>query len=151
MLNKRLMKKMFITSSIVTILLLIYFMPSSLGNNFKTSVEYVDLINNIVYLVDDDGLLVETSVSMVDDNNIESKIKSLINHLSDASNEIIPNGLNHVLRDDISLIDVFVDENIAFLNFSKEILELKDKELIRLIEAVSYTVLNVSSINGVGI
>ena len=69
MLTKRLVKKMFITSSIVIIILLVYFMPGviELDTSFKTSVEYVDLTNSIIYLVDNDGLLVEMVVSTTSD------------------------------------------------------------------------------------
>ena len=153
MLTKILIKKMFITSSIVIIILLVYFMPGvvEVDNNFKTSVEYVDLTNNIVYLVDGDGFLVESTISTIDVETDEDKIRDLLNHLSDASNEIIPNGLNHVFNSKISLIGVFVDENIASLNFSNDVLELDNKELIRFVEAVSYTIINNLDINGVGI
>ena len=153
MLTKILLKKMFITSSIVIIILLVYFMPGvvELDNNFKTSVEYVDLTNNIIYLVDNDGFLVEATISTIDVENVEEKIRDLLNHLSDASDEVIPNGLNHVFNSNIYLIDVLVDENIASLNFSNELLELSKKEMIRFIEAVSYTIINNLDINGVGI
>ena len=153
MLTKRLVKKMFITSSIVIIILLVYFMPGviELDTSFKTSVEYVDLTNSIIYLVDNDGLLVEMVVSTTSDDDTVNKIRNLLGHLSAASNEIIPNGLNHVFDSNISLLDVYVDEDIAFLNFSKEILELEDKKLILLIESVSYTIMNNLSISGVGI
>ncbi|MBQ7105605.1 MAG: GerMN domain-containing protein [Bacilli bacterium] len=152
MLTKKAFRKMFVTSSIVVIILLVYLMPGviELDNDIKTSAQYVDLVSSKLYLLDNNGLLVETTISIIDDD-ISNKIKNLINNLSSASNEIIPNGLNSVMPSNIKLLDVYVDENIASLNFSKEFLELEDKELIRLIEAISYTVLNLEEINGVEI
>ena len=145
---------MFVTSSIVIIILLIYLMPGVIklnNSNIKTSVNYVDLTSNVIYLMDDNGLLVESNVSIVDEENLTNKIKTLIKNLSDASNEIIPNGLNSVMPNDVKLIDVKVDENLVDLNFSKEMLKVEDKKLIRLIEAISFTLLSMDEINGVGI
>ncbi len=153
MLTKKIIKKMFITSSIVVIILLIYLMPGviELNNNVKTSINYVDLTSNVIYLLDDNGLLVESSVSVIDDGDLRNKVKTLIQNLSDASNEIIPNGLNSVMPRDVKLIDVKIDEHLVDLNFSKEILKLDDKKLTRLIEAISFTILNIDGINGIGI
>jgi len=154
MLTKKVLRKMFVTSSIVVIILLIYLMPGVIelnNNDITTSVEYVDLTSNVIYLVDNDGLLVEVTISVVDDGNVVNKIKNLIKNLNDASEEIIPNGLNCVMPNEIKLLDVNIDENIANLNFSKEFLNLKGKELIRLVEAISFTILNLDSVNGVGI
>lgn len=154
MLTKKVLKKMFVTSSIIVIILLIYLMPGVIelnNNDITTSVEYVDLTNDVIYLLDDNGLLVEASVSVIDDGNIVNRVKSLLKHLSDASNEIIPNGLNSVMPKDVELLDVVVDEYIVDLNFSKELLEIKDKKLIRLVEAISFTLLSLDDINGVSI
>lgn len=122
-----------------------------LNNNVKTSINYVDLTSNVIYLLDDNGLLVESSVSVIDDGDLRNKVKTLIQNLSDASNEIIPNGLNSVMPRDVKLIDVKIDEHLVDLNFSKEILKLDDKKLTRLIEAISFTILNIDGINGIGI
>ena len=152
MLKRRFLRKIFITSSIAVIILLIYLMPSigDNNNNFSTSVEYVNLTNNVIYLEDEDGLLVESYVAIVD-NDIISKVKELIKNLSSASKDIIPNGLNSVMPNNIELIDVKYDENIIELNFSKELLELDNKKLIRLVEAITFTILDLDNVNGISI
>ena len=145
---------MFVTSSIMVIILLIYLMPGVIeldSNNVATSVEYGDLTSSVIYLLDDDELLVETSISIVDDGNLINKIKSLINHLSEASSEIIPNGLNFVMNKDIRILDVSVDKNIVSLNFSSDMNNLDHKRLIRLVEAISFTLFNLEEIDGVSI
>jgi len=153
MLTKRLLRKMVVTSAIVVIILLIYLMPGVIevdNNSFSTAVEYVDLTNNIIYLEDEDGLLVESYVAIVD-SDIVSKVKELIKHLSSASKDIIPNGLNSVMPSNIELLDVKYDEEIIDLNFSKELSEIKGKKLIRLIEAISFTILDLDGVNGLSI
>lgn len=155
MLKRRFLRKIFVTSSIAVIILLIYLMPSvgdnnNNNNNFSTSVEYVNLTNNVIYLEDEDGLLVESYVAIVD-NDIISKVKELIKNLSSASKDIIPNGLNSVMPNNIELIDVKYDENIIELNFSKELLELDNKKLIRLVEAITFTILDLDNVNGISI
>ncbi len=151
MLTKKVIRKMFVTSSIVVIILMIYLMPGvmELNNDIKTSFEYVEMSSNVIYLADNSGLLVETTVSLEANNSNEEKIKEIVKHLGDASNEIMPNGLNSVIDKDIKLIDVKVDENIAFLNFSRELIKGTDREIGRMIEAISYSVLNLKDINGV--
>ena len=154
MLTKKIVRKMFVTSSIIVIILLIYLMPGVIklnNNDISTSVEYVDLTSNIIYLLDNNDLLVEAYVSLIDDGNIINKVKSLLNHLSDASNEIIPNGLNTVMPNDVVLLDVNVDGEIVILNFSKEFLNLEGKKLNRLIEAIVFTLLGLEEIGGVSI
>ncbi len=148
------LKKIFVTSSIMVIILLIYLMPGVIelnNNDIATSVEYVDLTTNIVYLLDNDDLLVEANISIVDDGNVINKIKALIKHLSEASSEIIPNGLNFVMPKDIVLLDVSMDDKIVKLNFSKEFNDLSDKRLIRLVEAISFTLLDLDEVLGVSI
>ncbi|MBE6151634.1 MAG: hypothetical protein E7162_07500 [Firmicutes bacterium] len=154
MLTKRMLKKIFVTSSIMVMILLIYLMPGVIeldNNDIATSVEYVDLTTSTVYLLDNDDLLVEANVSIVDDGNVINKIKSLIKHLSEASSEIIPNGLNFVMPKDIHLLDVSLDEKIVKLNFSKEFNDLSDKRLIRLVEAISFTLIDLDEVDGVSI
>lgn len=154
MLTKRILKKVFVTSSIMVMILLIYLMPGVIElekNDIATSVEYIDLITSTVYLLDDDDLLVEANISIVDDGNVINKIKALIKHLSEASSEIIPNGLNFVMPKDIVLLDVNLDEKIVKLNFSKEFKDLSDKRLIRLVEAVSFTLIDLDDVDGVSI
>ena len=148
------LKKIFVTSSIMVMILLIYLMPGVIeldNNDIATSVEYVDLTTNTVYLLDNDDLLVEANVSIVDDGNVINKIKSLIKHLSEASSEIIPNGLNFVMPKDIHLLDVSLDKKIVKLNFSKEFNDLSDKRLIRLVEAISFTLIDLDEVDGVSI
>jgi len=148
------LKKIFVTSSIMVMILLIYLMPGVIeldNNDIATSVEYVDLTTSTVYLLDNDDLLVEANVSIVDDGNVINKIKSLIKHLSEASSEIIPNGLNFVMPKDIHLLDVSLDEKIVKLNFSKEFNDLSDKRLIRLVEAISFTLIDLDEVDGVSI
>lgn len=148
------LKKIFVTSSIMVMILLIYLMPGVIeldNNDIATSVEYVDLTTSTVYLLDNDDLLVEANVSIVDDGNVINKIKSLIKHLSEASSEIIPNGLNFVMPKDIHLLDVNLDEKIVKLNFSKEFNDLSDKRLIRLVEAISFTLIDLDEVDGVSI
>lgn len=148
------LKKIFVTSSIMVVILLIYLMPGVIEldkNDIATSVEYVDLSTSTVYLLDNDDLLVEANVSIVDDGNVINKIKSLIKHLSEASSEIIPNGLNFVMPKDIHLLDVSLDEKIVKLNFSKEFNDLSDKRLIRLVEALSFTLIDLDEVEGVSI
>lgn len=145
---------MFVTSSIIVMILLIYLMPGVIeldGNDVRTSVEYVDLTNSVVYLLDNDDLLVEANVSIVDDGNIVNKVYSLIKNLSEASSEIIPNGLNYVMPKSVRLLDVVVDGKNISLNFSKEFMNLKEKRLIRLVEAISFTVLDLDGVDGVSI
>ena len=148
------LKKIFVTSSIMVMILLIYLMPGVIeldNNDIATSVEYVDLTTSTVYLLDNDDLLVEANVSIVDDGNVINKIKSLIKHLSEASSEIIPNGLNFVMPKDIHLLDASLDEKIVKLNFSKEFNDLSDKRLIRLVEAISFTLIDLDEVDGVSI
>lgn len=152
MLKKRFLRKIFVTSSIMVIILLIYLMPGviDIKNEFSTSVEYVNLTNNIIYLEDDSGFLVESYVALVD-NDVISKVKDLIRNLSAASQDIIPNGLNSVMPSNVELIDVKFDESIIELNFSKELLDLEEKRLIRLVESLTFTILSLDEVNGISI
>ena len=126
MLKRKAIRKITITTITVCLLLMIYLMPSDIKEEklLQTNVEVnqVETMSKCkVYLLNDDKLLVRTSVAVVGDNTLEDKIKSVLNNLIKTGSELLPNGLNAIIPKNTSILGVQMDEGIININFSNEL------------------------------
>ena len=80
---------------------------------------------------------------------LSEKAKSILNNLIDTSNELLPNGLNRIIPKKTKVLDVNYKEGIITVNFSKEILSIDDRKVEKMLEAITFSLLEISDINGV--
>ena len=156
MLRKKAFRKIIITTFAVIVLLLsIYFMPSvNKEKILKTDIDlnYVDKMSSCkVYLLNEDDMLVKTTLAIFDNETIDKTIIALINNLIKKDNTFIPKGLSGIIPKETKIIGVQVDEGIVNINFSKDILKIDKKLEERMIEAISFSILELKDINGVSI
>lgn len=156
MLKRKAIRKITITTITVCLLLMIYLMPSEINDVdvLQTNVE-VNHVENMskckVYLLNDDELLVRASVAVFGDNTLEGKIKNILSNLMKTSSEILPNGLSAIIPKNTSILGVKIDEGIVNVNFSKELLDIEERLVERMAEAVAFSLFELESINGVSI
>lgn len=154
MLKKRALRKMLLTTFTVFTLLVICVIPSKVEENYlnpKMDIEYVtSLGTNEIYLLGSNKYLVKTNV-LLNEQTIETKIKSIIEYLTINKSEKLPVGLNGVIPDTTVLNSVIVNEGVATLDFSKELLNVTKNLEERVIEAIVYSVTNLNEIKGVTI
>lgn len=153
MLKRKALKKIMITTLSVCLLLAIYLMPSSnVTNNTKNKlkVKYSESLEQInIYLLNNENLLVRTSTFVDKDKELIDKAKSVLNNLIDASNDLLPNGLNGIIPKKTKIIDLTHTEGIVNVNFSKELLNVELDRQEKLLEAVTFSLLDIDGVNGV--
>ena len=132
MLKKKALRKIFITTLTMFIILTIYTIPKEDNKKvLRTNLEIEDITNintDTVYLLNKEGYLVKTNV-FIESNNINEKIEKIISYLT-IDNEKIPVSLNGYIPKKTKLINYNFDENYLVLNFSKEFLTTDNERLM---------------------
>jgi len=146
MLRKKALSKIFITTLSMFIILTIYTIPNTNNKVLRTNLELEDITNlstNKIYLLNKDNYLVKTDI-FIENNNIEK----IINYLK-VDNNKLPISLNGYIPKNTKLLDYNLDENYLMLNFSKELLNTNNKELM--ITGIVYSLLELDNINKISI
>ena len=149
MLITKIINKIFRTTLIMFLILTVF----TITNESKEKVLRTNLeINNIkdmdktkLYLLSNNNYLVETNV-YINSDKLEDKINKIIEYLK-INNNKIPKGLKGYLLKDIKINNINLEDNNMKINFSKEFLNIKDKELV--IEGLVYSLLNLDEINSI--
>ena len=154
MLRKKALRKILITTFTLFTLSVIYIIPMKVNNNYLNptlEVEYVtSLGTNEIYLLGPNKYLVKTNV-LLNEESLESKIKSIIEYLTINKSEKLPVGLEGLIPTNTTLNKITIDNKIATLDFSKELLNVLESTEERMIEAIVYSITNLEEIDGVTI
>lgn len=153
MLKKMSIKKIMISSLAVVMLLVIYLIPDNrkeieLSND---GIEYVyDNIKSTIYLVDSDDYVARTSISTCKCDGVD-KAKDLLDGLTieGTKSNIIPNGFRSVIPSGTKILNIELREEVLTIDFSKELLEVNEKEEKKMIEAIIYTLTSIEGIDKV--
>ena len=130
MLKENALRKIFITTLTMFIVLTIYTIPNT-DKVLRTNLEIEDITNlstDKIYLLNKDNYLVKTDI-FIDSNKKEDKIEKIINYLTINSNKI-PSSLNGYIPKNTKLLNYDLDEGYLLLNFSKELENTSNKELM---------------------
>lgn len=153
MLKRKALKKIFITSITIVILLMVYIMPSYEENsnvlNVKTQIEYKDSKIGYIYVLGDNDLLVRVNALLEDNTDIVEKSKSVINKL--INNNEMPKSLQTIIPKKTKLLDLKYEEKLLKIYFSEDILKIEEKKQIKLIEAISYSLFEIKEIEKISI
>ena len=154
MLKRKAIRKIIITTFSIIILLVVCMIPSK----FTTSDNYLNpsfdtiyvtnLGTNDIYLLGDNNYLIKTSI-ILNDENMEDRIKNIISYLTINKSSKIPNGLSGIIPSKAELLDIKIEDKIVYLNFSNELFNVsKDKER-KLVESITYSLISIDGIEGV--
>ena len=150
MLKRMSIKKIMVSSCAILLLLVIYLIPDSRKEidlkNDKIEYTYNDIVGTI-YLVDSNEYVARTSIPTCKCDGSDVA-KDLIDGLIIDGNKsnIIPNGFRSVIPPNTSVLNVELKDKVITIDFSKELLEVNEKEEDKMIEAIVYTL---TSINGI--
>ena len=147
MLKKKALKKIFMTTITMFIIISIYSIPviNSSQNILRTSLELEDITSlptNKLFLKDKNNYLVKVDV-FLDGKTDEEKIDKIINYLI-VSNDKIPTNLEGYIPKGTKILDLELDNQLLTINFSSEFLNTKDEELM--ITGLTYSLLELSAI-----
>lgn len=149
MLKKRAIRKIIITTFVIFIVATIYMIPTKSKKDIKTY-NIIDTKDISVYLINDYDQLTKIDFK-VNNSNLENVIKSIINKLTISNDATIPRKFKQVIPNDIKLNKVKIEEQIVYLDFSKEFLNISNDNIGMIVEAIAYSIFELDNINGVGI
>ena len=149
MIKKKALRKIFITTLSMLIVLTVYTIPTIKKDNvLRTNLEIEDITNlstDKIYLLNKDNYLVKTDI-FIDSTKQQDKIKKIINYLI-INNNKIPNNLNGYIPQNTKLIDFNIESNSIVLNFSKEFENSNNEEIM--ITGIVYSLLELKDIKEV--
>ena len=156
MLKRRALRKIIITTFSLLTIFAICIIPNSLNSkdNFldtKIDLEYVNnLGTNEIYLLGPNKYLVKTNV-LLETDNINTKIRSILDYLTIQKSDKLPTGLSGIIPMNTKVNNVEIKESIVTIDFSKELLEVKEELEERLIEAITYSIINIDGVEAITI
>ena len=148
MLKKMITKKIIVSSLCLFALFLIYMIPKDTIYTLKDieqEVNYVNQNENLktVFLMDQDGMLGKTEYvsDIIDENDINRQVTDAISVLiKDGVNESkVPNGFQAVISSDTKIISSSFEDGVYKINFSSELLDVKQDMEEKVIEAIVFT------------
>ena len=147
MLKKKALKKIFMTTLTMFIIITVYTIPviNSSQNVLRTSLELEDITNlptSKILLKDKNNYLVKVDV-FLDGKTEEEKIDKIIDYLT-ISNDKIPINLEGYIPKNTKILDLKLESQLLTINFSKEFLNTKEEEVM--ITGLTYSLLELSSI-----
>lgn len=150
MLKKLAQKKIIIISLSFLVLLLIYFFPTTDNHVINTTLTYTTPETLAIYLVDQNELVSRIEI-IKNSNNTEDLVKEVINNLTidSTSTSHIPNNFKKIIPKNTRLISQSIDEGILKINFSKELLNIDEKDEEKMIESIIYSLTEIKDIKGI--
>jgi len=149
LLKKKAIRKIIITTFVFFVVVSIYMIPTK--NNKENKIySYINTVDVSLYLLNDYNQLTKVDIKVGSDKLVNI-IKSIINKLTISNDATIPKNFTQVIPNNVKVDDVLVEDGIASINFNEELLKVEDDELIKIVEAISYSLLELKEINGISI
>lgn len=149
MLRKKALRKIIITTFVLFVVLTIYMIPTNKKEDTKTY-HYIDTKDISVYLMNDYEQLTKVNFK-VNNKKLENVVISIIQKLTVSNDATIPNRFSQVIPSNVKLNKINIDEGIVYLDFSKELKNISSDDIEVIVEAISYSLLELDEINGVSI
>lgn len=154
MLRTKAIRKIFLTTLTVFILLTVFTITNYKNDNvLRTNLEIEDIAGlktNVIYLLNEDGLLVQDRV-LLDGSSVEEKIENLLNNLTEGSSLGFTDGLSKVIPKGTIVNNVMVGNKYVTIDFSKELLNVSEDKEKSMITAIVYSVMDLDDFLGVSI
>lgn len=119
--------------------------------NLGKSIEYVSNNNTSeIYLLDANNFIGRASV-ILKSKTASNKVREILEILViDGKREsVVPNGFRAVIPSDTKILSVELVDNVAKVNFSKNLLDVSKEMEEKVIEAITYSLTSVTEVKGV--
>ena len=156
MLRTKAIRKIFLTTLTVFILLTVFTITNYNNDNdnvLRTNLEIEDIAGlktNVIYLLNDEGLLVQDRV-LLDGSSVEEKIEKLLINLIEGSTCSFADGLSKVIPKGTVVNNVMFGNKYVTIDFSKELLNVSEDKEKSMITAIVYSVMDLDDFLGVSI
>ncbi|MCI6900138.1 MAG: GerMN domain-containing protein [Tenericutes bacterium] len=154
MLRTKALRKIFLTTLTLFVLLTVFTITNSKTENvLKTNLEIEDIAGfktDVIYLLNDKGLLVKTKI-LLEGNTAEEKINKLLLNLTEGSSNSFPEGLKKLIPKGTVVNNVMVGNNLVTVDFSRELLKVSSDMEKPMVTAIVYSILELGNYEGVSI
>lgn len=152
MLRTKALRKMLITSLTLFVFVTIYSIRGIQNENILDvglEVEYVNSMGNAsIYLLDNNNYLVKTNILLTKKEK-KDQIAYIINNLIEENNKSYPNDLHSTIPKNTKIIDITYTDKYVTINFSKDILKIKESLEEKMIESIVYSVIDLKDVDGI--
>ena len=149
MLKKMYKKKLLICSIVIFSIFLVCLFPHKKDNiTIKEKLEYKENITtSTIFLLDSNNYLACTKI-VTKEKDIEKKAIELIESLIIDSNkqDNIPNGFKAIIPSGTKILSLIYNNGVIKVNFSKELLNTKEKYEEAIIEAIVFTLTSIQDV-----
>ena len=154
MLRTKALRKIFLTTLTLFVLLTVFTITNSKTENvLKANLEIEDIAGfktDVIYLLNDKGLLVKTKI-LLEGNTAEEKINKLLLNLTEGSSNSFPEGLKKLIPKGTVVNNVMVGNDLVTVDFSKELLKVSSDMEKPMVTAIVYSILELGNYEGVSI
>ncbi len=156
MIKRILSRKVIVATSALFALFLVYMIPKDeikQLENIPENIEYVEsqVEEQTVFLLNRDNLLGRTQVVASETTDPLSKVKDALQTLiQEGPNESrVPNGFKAIIPSDTKINSIDLQDGILKVDFSKELLDVKEEMEEKVVEAIVYTATNIKEVKNV--
>lgn len=154
MIKTKAIRKIFITTMTLFLVLIVFSL--SFLNDEKTLKVNMEIVNENsintgnIYLLGNNGYLIRNKILLDEDNKRDNIIK-ILDALTYSDTTMFSNGFSGIIPKGCRVLDVIVGSNLVTINFSKEFLNVDDDTEEKMIEAIVFSVLDYTKLDGVTI
>ncbi len=152
MLRTRAIRKIFITTLSMFIILAVFSLPTFKKEEvLKVNLEVEEnntLKTSSIYLLNDDNYLVK-SKAFIDGGKLEDKIRQILSNLIVKKSSTLPTGLRATIPKNTAIKEIIINKGIVSINFSKEILNVSEKTEKQMVTSIVYSLLELKELEGV--
>lgn len=152
MLRTKALRKIFVTTLSLFILLTVYSIPGAEDNyTLKTNLEIestTGLYTNSIYLLNANNYLVKSRI-LLDSTDTKEQVLKILDQLIIKDHANFPNGLKAYIPEGTKVLDVICGEKKVTIDFSKEFLKMKVDKEKQIISGLVYSILDLSDVKEV--
>jgi len=154
MLRTKALRKIFITTLTLFVLLVAYSIPTTENTHvLKTNLEIEEVANfptTSIFLLNDSGYLVKSKIIM-DSNDKKEQINKVLISLIEGKSNNSPSGLKAPIPKNTKIKEIIYGDKLVTINFSKEILSVSLENEKQMIASITYSILSLKDIKGINI
>ena len=140
------LKKLLIVSLSFVILLLLYLFPNNDNYHIKTTLTYIEKDTIPIYLIDDNNYVSRFEV-IKKSADLNDLINEIISNLTIDYTNYIPNNFKKIIPKGTKILNKEIENDLLKINFSKELLSIDEDNEEKMIEAIIYSLTEISNIN----
>ena len=140
--KKKALNRIFFTTVIFFIVFTLYSLKDI---NIKTEIkEEQKGEESYVYTLNDDGFVSKTSVYVSKTLTLEERIKEKLEIMVEENdkNALLPSYFKPILPENTKIEEVKVEDSLVKVYFSKELMNITEKQSEKMIEAITYTIID---------